>query len=181
MRLWTILAGLTGVLILASCAGGSGGGGELQRPAVAVADEVSAIDRDTLQGRWTCVEQNPFEGRPAQTQTVTYGSDGKGRHEALIDMAEQGAGIPGRMRATYSYDYTVEGDRITVANTQSKVEAVDGSAMTGMMASMAQMVVTNLVDSQKPGAVEVMRLTGSELVVRAAEIEDPVVLRCTRA
>lgn len=172
------------LLLLAGCASGGGDGpGSLPpRPAVAIEDQVGAVDPARLVGRWDCRELNPYPDRPAQAQTMVFEAGGKARNEALVDMARQGGPLPGRMRVDYAYDWRVEGERVVAGNARSTVKAADGSAATGMMAGMAQFVINNLSGGAKPGTMDVLRLDGRELVVRAAELgEAAPVIGCTRS
>lgn len=172
------------LLLLAGCASGGGDdpGSLPPRPAVAIEDQVGAVDPARLVGRWDCRELNPYPDRPAQAQTMVFEAGGKARNEAVVDMARQGGPLPGRMRVDHAYDWRVEGERVVAGNARSTVKAADGSAATGMMAGMAQFVINNLSGGAEPGTMDVLRLDGRELVVRAAELgEAAPVIGCTRS
>jgi hypothetical protein len=85
----------------------------------AVEDQVGAIDRAALVGRWSCRELNPFEGRPPQDQTVEFEADGNGRSSAVIDTAAAGSPLGGRMEVDFVYDWRVYGERVAVADPRS--------------------------------------------------------------
>ena len=113
---------------------------------------------------------------------MVFEAGGKARNEALVDMARQGGPLPGRMRVDYAYDWRAQGERVVASNARSTGKAADGGAATGMMAGMAQFVINNLSGGAKPGTMDVLRLDGRELVVRAAELgEAAPVIGCTRS
>jgi hypothetical protein len=172
------------VLLAGGCAGGGGTAGASgpRRPAVAVEDAVGAVDRAALVGSWSCRELNPFEGRQPQAQTLEFREDGKGRSSATIDMAAQGGPLPGRMAVDHTFDWTVEGERVAVGNTQATVRAADGNAATGALAGLTQFVINRFSSETKPGTMDVLRLDGERLVVRTnTEVELAPTLDCTRA
>src|SRR3712207_5287131 len=84
-------------LMAAGCAGG---GSAPTRSAISVTDEVGAIDRSLLVGRWACRELNPYPGRPPLTSTMELSADGTGHNSGVVDTAEQGGRFPPGWRWT---------------------------------------------------------------------------------
>lgn len=169
---------------LAACA--TGGGGEepssaaLRRPAVTMPDEVRDVDRAKLVGTWTCKELNPIEGRAPITTTVRFNQDGTARNSAIVDMAAQGGPVGGKMAIDYAYTWQVQGERVVAVNPQATVRAADGSQATGFLASLSQFVINRFSSETKPGTMDPLKLTSSELVLRSGEMADGPVLACTK-
>jgi hypothetical protein len=174
------MVGMAACAALAGCAGG----GEPTTPlraAIDVPDEVAAVDRATLIGKWSCRELNPMTGRAPVVSTVEFRGDGTGHNYGLIDMAQQGSPMTGRMAVDYTYDWNVQGEQVVVDNAKASIKAADDSPMTGMMAGMAQ-VASNVFSNQlKPATANVLRLTPTELVIHNGEVAEAPILGCTRA
>ena len=168
--------------LLAGCAGGGSGTAPTPtRAEVVFEDEVRVVDAKRLVGRWECRELNPFTGRPPGRQTMTYEVGGKGRSQALLDMAEQGGPPLGRMTLDSTCDWRVEGERVVASNIRTDARAADGDAASGFMAGLTQMVANNFINRNKPGTVNVLRLTDRELVMRDTETPQAPLIGCTRA
>jgi len=165
--------GLLVVLLpLAGCA--VGGGDTPKRPAVAVADEVGAVERSRIVGTWRCHELNPYPELPRQTVTSTYNSDGSYVGEGLAE-----ARPPfGAMRVKMTGRWAVEGDRIVTSDVETEASAQD--AFTNVMAGIGTSIVNSFGQEQARGAGDVLKLGRDELVLRAVGVEDPPVFSCTR-
>jgi hypothetical protein len=168
-------------LAVAGCAGGSGSSSGPMRPAVSVADEVSAIDRSLLIGRWACRELNPYPGRPPITATMELAADGGGHNSGVVDMAQQGGPMPGRMAMDFAYRWKVEGDRLVVSDMQSNIRAADENATSGMMAGIAQFAMRTFGNQAQPATSNVLKLDSQELVLRSADVAEAPVQSCSRA
>ncbi len=104
MKVWAGRGGFTlvGACLLAGCAVGGGGGDAPRRPAVAIADEVAAVDRDLVVGTWACRELNPYPEMPPLTITTTYEADGTFVSETEAGSADGDAWTDLVARATAS-------------------------------------------------------------------------------
>ncbi len=168
-------------LVAAGCAGGTGSGSAPTRSAVSVADEVGAIDRSLLVGRWACRELNPYPGRPPLTSTMELSADGTGHNSGVVDTAEQGGPLPARMAMDFTYRWTVDGERLVISDLQSDIRAADESAASGMMAGVAQWAMRAFGNQAEPATSNVLKLDRQELVLRGAEVAEAPVQSCTRA
>ena len=177
-----VTVGAVMALALAGCAGGGSDTAPTPtRAEVVFEDEVRAVDAKRLVGRWNCRELNPFTGRPPTTNTVTYDADGTARSQGLLDLAEQGTPLAGRMAVNFTYGWRIEGERIVASDIRSEIRAADGNAATGFMAGLTQMAANTFANRGKPGTVNVLRLTDRELVMRDTETPQAPLIGCTRA
>src|SRR5689334_14957696 len=170
-----------GSLILAGCASTGGPSASAPaRPAVAVQDQVGAVDRALLVGSWSCHELNPYPGRPATEVQVSFNPDGTGHNSAIVDTSQGGNPLGGRMALNFTYSWQVQGDRVVATGVQSSLHALDGNPATGMMAGLSQFVINHFSNQLKPGTLDPLKLDRQELVLRNADVQDGPVLDCTR-
>jgi hypothetical protein len=180
MRKAREVVGVAACAMLVGCAGGREPSTPL-RAAVSIPDEVAEVDRAALVGKWSCRELNPMTGRAPVDSTGEFRSDGTGHNFGLIDMAQQGSPLTGRMAVDYTYNWNVQGEQVVVSNDKASIKAADDSPMTGMMAGMAQMASNVFSNQLKPGTANVLKLTPTELVIHNGEVAEAPVLGCTRA
>src|SRR5947208_2595006 len=97
MRHRPLAAVAAGTLILVGCASTGGPPPSAPaRPAVAVPDQVGAVDRALLIGNWSCHELNPVPGRPTATEVqVSFNPDGTGHNSAVVDTSQGGNPLGG--------------------------------------------------------------------------------------
>jgi hypothetical protein len=181
MSIRSLAAVAAGVMALAGCASMGGGPSPSapERPAVAVQDEVGAVDRALLIGTWSCRELNPYPGRPATDVQVSFNADGTGHNSAILDPAQGGSPL-GKMAVDFTYNWQVQGERILASGVQSSVHALDGNPATGVMAGLSQFVVNRFSSQLKPGTLDPLKLDRQQLIVRNADAPDGPVLDCTR-
>ena len=182
MRHRPLAALAAGPLILAGCAstGGSPPESAPARQAVAVQDQVGAVDRALLVGSWSCRELNPYPGRPATEVQVSFNPDGTGHNSAVVDTSQGGNPLGGRMALDFTYSWQVQGERVVATGVQSSVRSLDGNPATGMMAGLSQFVINHFSNQLKPGTLDPLKLDRQELILRNADVQDGPVLDCTR-
>jgi hypothetical protein len=176
MRGWSGRTGLAAAVLLTGCAVG-GGGGDVRRPSVTVADEVTAIDRGMLVGSWGCRELNPYPELPRATRTITFAGDGTVVAETLTGDDPRYGPLRGTSRGTWS----VEGDRFALRDMRIEAGAAEGSPnpFGAVLGGLAGTVANTFFRDRMGGASDVLRLTRGELVFRPVA-EDPPVVACTR-
>jgi hypothetical protein len=174
MRRLQVVAVMLGSLGLLGCAGTNEP--PPTRPAVAVADEVGAVDRARLVGTWQCRELNPYPGAPRLVTTVTYASDGSFTSQGTTAAGEAG---PSPMRFSGTGHWRVEGDRLITSDVHSDVTAADGNPLMSALGAISSSIANNFM-RDRSGPIDVLRLTANELVLRPIGIEDPPVQSCTR-
>lgn len=159
------------LLLVTGCATG---GDTPRRPAVSVADEVSAVDRAAVVGSWQCRELNPYPEVPTVATTTTYRADGsftsEGRSAARPPL--------GAVEITATGNWSVEGGAIVTSGVTTEASSAD--AWTDMMAGVAARLVDSFGGPEDRAAGEVLKLTRAELVLRPSGVEDPPVIACTR-
>lgn len=149
-----------------------------QRPAVAVPDEVTSIDRALLTGGWSCREMNPLPGGLPITQELTFNADSTLRSVAFVPVSQQ---LPGAsdMETVMTGNWSAEGDRIAVRNSTVDVQALDDSSASGPLAVMASSIA-KLAPQGFQGSADVLRLTDEALILRGDDADAPT-LSCSRA
>ena len=147
-----------------------------RRAAVAVTDEVGAIDRARILGSWQCRELNPYPGAPRLVTTVTYAPDGSFTSEGITAAGEAG---PSPMRISAIGQWRVEGERLITSQVRSDATAADGNPLMSALGSISSSIANNFM-RDRSGPIEVLRLTPTDLVLRPIGIEDPPVQSCTR-
>lgn len=181
MRHRPLAAVTMGSLLLAGCASTGGPSPSApQRPALAVQDQVGAVDRALLVGNWSCHELNPYPGRPATEVQVSFNPDGTGHNSAVVDPSQGGSPLGGRMAVDFTYSWQVQGERVVATGVQSSVRALDDNPAAGMLAGLSQFVINRFSNQLKPGTLDPLRLDRQELVLRNADVQDGPVLGCTR-
>jgi hypothetical protein len=175
-----LLAGIAAGLSLAACATDGGSGSAPIRPVVNVTDEVSTVDADQMVGTWTCRQLNPIPDMPDVASTMTYEASGKGRVVAVADTQGKTAGIPAKLKTDFTYDWSVEGERLVISNVDSTITAADDSAGSSILAPIAQLVSSTFIDESEPSTSDVLELTDTKLVTRPIGVEDPPIISCTR-
>jgi hypothetical protein len=169
-----VRAGVLAAMLVAGCTGA--GGDPPRRPAVAVADDVNAVDGGQVVGTWQCRELNPLPEIPQQIIVTTYEADG-----TFLSESRSAPRPPlGAMLVTVRGWWAVEGDRIVTSGVTTEAHAADGDAWTDMMAGLGASFVNSLGERGSAGAGEVLRLGAGELVLRPLGVEDPPVIACTR-
>lgn len=161
--------------LLAGCAAG-GGGDPPRRPAVAVADEVGAVDRDLVVGTWRCRELNPYPEMPALTIATTYEADG-----TFVSETQAAPRPPlGAVRSKARGRWSAEGGQIATTDVTTEAGSADGDAWTDLMARATASVINTFNIDQPRATGEVLQLDRRQLVMRPLGVEDPPVISCAR-
>lgn len=172
----TILA-VMGVLGLAGCAGLDGGSSSPPpRPTVSVPDEVQSIDRSKLVGTWTCRELNPMQGAPVLTSVNTYNADGT--FTGTSKGSSDGQALP--FVTSVTGNWAIQGDRIVSSNIKTSAKSSDGNPAMDMIAGLGSSIANTMIEKEPPGLGNVLKLTSTELVVKAEGVDNPPVISCTR-
>jgi hypothetical protein len=176
---WAARVGLAGAAaaLLAGCAMNDGGGDEVRRPVVGVADEVATVQSGMLVGTWRCRELNPYPQLPKASRTFTFDADGTLVAETLTEDDPRYGSMQGTSRGNWS----VEGDRLLMKNMTLEAKAAEGNTnpFTGMLTGLTTAIANSFMRDQQDGSFDVLELTGSELALRGIG-EDPPVFACTR-
>lgn len=166
-------ASLAAVGVLAACVGGGSAPG---RPAVSLADEVGAIDRDLVVGTWQCRELNPYPERPLQAITTTYEADGRFTGQGR---SAEGGPVGGMIVDVWG-SWAVEGDQLVASDVRTEARAADDNPAINMLAGLGAAIANTMMATQREGASDVLRLTPNDLVMRPIGVQDAPVIACTR-
>jgi hypothetical protein len=158
--------------LLAACT--AGGGEAPRRPAVSMADQVAAVDRELVVGTWRCRDLNPYPGAPEQVVTETFAADGSFVGQSGVS----GEGPAGSIEVRASGRWAVEGDRIVTTGVTTQASSADPTL--NVIAGLTAQYLNSQPPSLRDGSSEVLKLTNRELVLRPVGVEDPPVIACTR-
>ncbi|MEK0082608.1 hypothetical protein [Benzoatithermus flavus] len=166
---------LSGFLLLAACT--TDGGDGPRRPPVEMPAPLAVVDPALVVGTWQCRDLNPYPGQPEQTVTSTYDADGSFTDRSRV------AGPPpagGAIDVVARGRWAVEGGRIVTREVRTEAHAAGGDPKLDEIAALSAEFLNSRPRHERDGAVDVLRLSPDELVLRPAEVEDPAIVRCLR-
>ena len=122
-------------------------------------------------------ELNPYPEVPRASRTITFAEDGTVTAEMLTEDDPR----YGPMQGTSRGNWSVEGDRLVLADMTLETKAAEGSTnpFGSVLSSLTTAVANTFLRDQMNSTSDVLKLTRSELIFRTVA-EDPPVVACTR-
>jgi hypothetical protein len=163
---------LSSALLLVGCAAAGP-----ERPAVGVGAPLAAVDPGLVVGTWECRDLNPYPGQPEQVVASTYRADGGFEDRSVVPGPPPGgAAIEVANRGRWA----VEGGRIVTREVRVEATARGGDLALSRLAALSAEFMNGRPAHERDGAMEVLELGPSEMLLRPIGVEDPAVLRCVR-